>query len=95
MVRDQNVWEGDRRLTDLDMFDIRDFFPSLSAEGGYLFATGTTPDTATTWVIAADGSLRTVARNHLKGFYSSPVFVDRRAFVRTAGHVYCIESTSP
>ena len=48
-------------------------------------------ESGTTVVIAPGKTYREIGRNAVEGFRSSPVFVDKRMYLRGFDHLYCFE----
>ncbi len=62
-------------------------YPSVTFAGGYIFLSR---ESGATLVFKPGKEPQQVAENQLETFRSSPVFVGKRMYVRTAGHLCCI-----
>lgn len=65
----------------------RNLYSSVTVGGRYVYLSGTN---GTTVVLQAGREYQEVTRNQLESFGSNPVFVDRRMYIRTRKHLYCI-----
>ena len=62
-------------------------YPSVTLAGRYIFLSR---ESGATLVFKPGREPEQVAENQLELFRSCPVFIGKRMYVRTAGHLYCI-----
>lgn len=62
-------------------------YPSVTLGGDYIFLSR---ESGTTVVFKPGKEPQQVAENQLETFRSCPVFIGKRMYVRTTGHLYCI-----
>ena len=81
----------DTRQLDLGEPKRNSAYPSITLGGQNVFIGS---ESGTTIVLELGREFQQVARNTLAQHRSSPVFVGGRMYVRTTGHLYCIEAPS-